>query len=229
MIVAVEGIDGSGKSLLARLLAERLSARGHEVTLIEKHSLALPADFAGRRMAELRGILWPGEPEPSADALGTEFYLFLLAAWFAGLDRMIGASRERQILIADGSHYRVIAKAHLRGGLDIGWLEGLFARAPQPDVVLLLDIDPALAWRRRPAFKATEIGRWDGQASPPDVAFCSYQGRVRELLLTFARRHGWLVIGQDAATGPEATVADAEALLGAHLRQVEALTPSRSD
>lgn len=217
MIVAIEGIDGSGKSLLARLLAERLGARGHEATLIEKHSLALPADFAGRRMAELRAILWPDEPEPSADALGTEFYLFLLAGWFAGLDRMIGASRERQVLIADGSHYRVIAKAHLRGGFDIGWLESLFARAPRPDLVLLLDIDPASAWRRRALFKATEIGRWDGQASAPEAAFRAYQGRVRELLLAFAGRHGWPVIAQDAATCPEAAADAAETFLAVHL------------
>ncbi len=52
----------------------------------------------------------------------------------------------------DRSYFRVMAKAHLRIGLDLPWLHSLFAGALQPDLIILLDIDPALAWQRRSDF-----------------------------------------------------------------------------
>jgi thymidylate kinase len=231
MIVAVEGIDGSGKSLLARLLVERLRTDGLDADLFDKHEIDLGADFAGRRMAELRALLWPAESEPAEDRLGTHFYLFLLAAWFAGLRGFpaAGAGDPDRVTVADGSFHRVIAKAHLRAGLDFGWLDSLFDRAWRPDLVILLDVEPALAWHRRPAFKQTEIGRWDGAAGDPKAAFAAYQGRVRALLLDFAGRLGWPVIRQNEATRPEDSAGRAHAIVRNLLAaRREALTPAGS-
>ena len=220
MIVAVEGIDGAGKSHLCQLLLERLRGAGHRVAFLEKHSLDLGNDFAGRRMAELRSIIWPAEPEPPHDALGTDFYLFLLAAWFAGLPAMLTRPlADNEFLLSDGSFYRVMAKAHNRAGFDVEWLESLFERALRPDLVILLDIDPADAWRRRTEFKTTELGRWDGHATCAESAFRSYQGAIRKTLLTLAQRHGWHVIRQTAETAPEESAAAAEQAVIARVRR----------
>lgn len=223
-MVAVEGIDGAGKTLLCAALAERLRGHGLRVHLLDRRTLATEADFAGRRMAELRGVIWPAEAEPSDDALGTHVYLYLLAAWFVGLSRLTrGIIARHDIVLTDGSFYRVVAKAHARAGLDRDWLFGLFAHALRPDRVLLLDLDPALAWQRRSDFKATEIGRWDGQDGDARSGFVTYQGVIRAALLDFAAGARWSVLAQDAATTPHALAGAAASALSDLIR------PSRTD
>lgn len=222
-VVAVEGIDGAGKSHLCGLLADRLRRRGLHVRVFDKHAAALGADFAGRRMAELRAILWPSEAEPAQDPLGTHFYLHLLASWFHGLGRLTrDASQDCDVLLTDGSFHRVIAKAHARANLDLGWLSSLFEHALQPDRVLLLDIDPILAWGRRTAFKPTEIGRWDGEVDDARSSFCAYQAKIRAVLLDFAAQKGWTTLHQESETTPEQTAAAADDAL-AGLGQGEAV------
>lgn len=216
---AIEGIDGSGKSHVCRLIGEQASCLGWRVRIVDKHLLAFADDFAGRRMAELRRIIWPADPEPEEDRLGTEFYLFLLAAWFAGLRRAVTAlADEADIVLLDGSFYRVIAKAHVRAGLDLEWLASLFEQAARPDLVVLLDVDPGLAWHRRTRFKATELGRWDGHVEDARHAFIGYQGEVRAVLAGLARRHDWVRIAQAPEEDAAAVAAAAWARIAARLK-----------
>jgi thymidylate kinase len=202
MIVAIEGIDGAGKSHVCKLLVNQLEARGVSGRLLERNSVKLDDEFSDRLLSNLRSIIWPGDPEPQSDPLGTHFYLYLLAAWFVALKKYVSLM-PRGVHVMDGSYFRVVAKAHLRGGLDINWLQSLFAASLQPDLVLLLDVDPAVAWKRRPSFKATELGRWDGFGTDPEEAFCMYQNAIRKVLLHFAAERGWVVISQTADSPPE--------------------------
>lgn len=218
MIVAFEGIDGAGKTLASRLLQERLAARGLRVHLLERDGVAFGDRFTDQRLAALRGIIWPHEPEPEADPLDASFYLFLLAAWFAALRSYAATvlAPHHDVVIVDRSYFRVVAKAHLRIGSDIAWLLSLFAGALQPDLVILLDIDPALAWQRRSEFRATEIGRWDGFGDDAAQAFCGYQGKVRATLRAMAEERGWPVETQTEALSPSALADRIErAVLGA--------------
>ncbi len=54
MFIALEGIDGSGKSTMARLLASKLQSSGRDVFLTHEPtpSLTLPADLISRRDTE---------------------------------------------------------------------------------------------------------------------------------------------------------------------------------
>ena len=110
-----------------------------------------------------------------------------------------------------------MAKAHLRSGLPIDWLLSLFENALQPDCIALLDVDPAQAWGRRPSFKATEVGRWDGFSGDPEQAFVRYQGKVRGVLLTLAAERGWTVVRQSASSDPGSVCSAVEESLRARL------------
>ena len=218
LVVAVEGIDGAGKTHVARLLAERLRARGYRIGILDRRHARFGNAFADSRLDLLRAAIWPQEPEPAEDVLGTHFSLFLLAAWFAALNRLVMAAPQPcDVLVTDGTYFRVVAKAHLRSGLPIEWLLSLFENALQPDCIALLDVDPAQAWGRRPSFKATEVGRWDGLSGDPEQAFIRYQGKVRRVLLTLAAERDWTVVRQSASSDPESVCSAVEESLRARL------------
>jgi dTMP kinase len=91
-------------------------------------------------------------------------------------------------------------KASIRQGLSQSWLQSLFDTVANPDLVILLDVDPAVSWRRRNRFKASEIGRWDGYTGDTYSAYCEYQGLVRKGLLALALDRKWLVVPQTSDT-----------------------------
>jgi dTMP kinase len=196
MIVALEGIDGAGKTAVAAELARVLAGAAGHVEHWAKSDLDLFEDARLRdRMAGLRELIWdPDEPEDAL--LETRHYLFLLAAWFQALERSrLGHQRNGDgIAIVDGWYHRVVAKAVIRGGLAEEWVSSLFTSAPRPDAVVLLDVDPQTAWERKQAFKPSELGLWDGFDGERRQAFTDYQGVVRAHLLEQARRHGWTVV-----------------------------------
>jgi thymidylate kinase len=205
MLVAIEGIDGAGKTSSARMLVDRLAARGLSVVLLEKETIRAADAFVDSRLDGLRALLWPHEPEPASDPFGTHFYLFLQAAWFAAVRKVAAPMlAAHDVVITDRSQFRVIAKAHVRGGLDIDWLASLFDAALVPDLVVLIALAPEIAWRRRASFKATEIGRWDGFSVDAEESFRRYQGAIRATLKRLGESRGWTVITPSAGDAAEA-------------------------
>ncbi|MGN7293454.1 hypothetical protein [Rhizobium sp. SAFR-030] len=198
MLIAIEGIDGAGKTHIAGRLARALSELGHPARALNKSDITFGDNFADSRLSLLKEVIWPQQGEPKQDLLGTYFYLHLLAAWFSAIGRMLKGSRT--ISVMDGSQYRVIAKAHRRAGLSLDVLRGYFAAAAEPDLVVLLSIDPKLSWTRRAQFKETELGRWDGLAGDPRSAYCAYQDSIQVLLMQMAEADGWMVVPQDETT-----------------------------
>lgn len=142
MFVSLEGIDGSGKSTQARLLAEALG--GETVAIREPGGTA-----AAERIREL--LADPGvELEPLA-----ELMLFLAAR--ADLtERVIRPALEAgRHVVADRFSDSSVAYQGAARGLGVGEVIGLCEAATDglwPDLTLLLKIDPE-----------TGLGRADGE------------------------------------------------------------------
>src|SRR3712207_9465521 len=85
LFVSFEGIDGSGKSTQARLLAERLRAAGREVVLTRE-----PGGSPGAE--EIRSLLVTGGAERWSSVAAA---LLLYAARSDPLDRVIRPALER--------------------------------------------------------------------------------------------------------------------------------------
>lgn len=169
--ITFEGIDGSGKSTQARRLAERLTGKGREVVLTRE-----PGGSPGAE--EIRALLLTGAPDRwSAE---TELLLFT-AARRDHLERRIApALAAGQVVIcdrfADSTRvYQGATRGDLRGLVD--QLHALMI-GREPDLTLLIDIDPETGWRRAKA-------RPDAEARFEDFG-AELQARLRAGFLALA-------------------------------------------
>lgn len=135
LFLTFEGIDGSGKSTQARMLAEHLRAQGHEVVLTRE-----PGGSAGAE--EIRSLVLEGDPDRwSAE---TEILLFT-AARRDHLERTIEpALAAGKVVICD----RFADSTRMYQGLSRGDLRNLVDQlhslmiGREPDMTLLIDMDP---------------------------------------------------------------------------------------
>ena len=133
--ITFEGIDGSGKSTQARLLAERLRAEGRAVVLTRE-----PGGSPGAE--EIRALVLQGDPDRWSPE--TELLLFT-AARRDHLERTIEpALAEGKIVICDRfadstRMYQGISRGDLRPKVDA--LHALMI-GREPDLTLLIDMDP---------------------------------------------------------------------------------------
>ncbi|WP_372838881.1 dTMP kinase [Phaeovulum sp.] len=149
MFISFEGIDGSGKSTQARLLAETLRAEGHDVLVTRE-----PGGSPGAE--EIRHLVLEGSPDRwSAE---TEILLFT-AARRDHLERTIGpALAAGRIVICDRfadstRMYQGLTRGDLRSTVDA--LHQMMIGV-EPDLTFLVDIDPAEGLGRALARKGHE-------------------------------------------------------------------------
>ncbi|WP_299603836.1 dTMP kinase [uncultured Tateyamaria sp.] len=134
--ITFEGIDGSGKSTQARMLADRLREEGHDVVLTRE-----PGGSPGAE--EIRALVLQGDPDRwSAE---TELLLFT-AARRDHMERLIQPAIDAgQIVICDRfadstRMYQGLSRGDLRSKVDV--LHDLMI-AREPDLTILIDMDPA--------------------------------------------------------------------------------------
>jgi dTMP kinase len=170
--ISFEGIDGSGKSTQARLLAERLRQAGRGVTLTRE-----PGGSPGAE--EIRALVLTGEPGRwSAE---TEILLFT-ASRRDHLERTIQpALALGQTVISD----RFADSTRVYQGSTRGDLRGMVDRLHalmiglEPDLTFIIDMDPAEALSR-------------------GLARSSGEDRFEDFGLGFQEtlRHGFLALAQ---------------------------------
>ena len=141
MFLSFEGIDGSGKSTQARLLADHLRARGRDVVLTRE-----PGGSPGAE--EIRALVLQGDPDRwSAE---TEILLFT-AARRDHLERTILPALDAGKVVicdrfADSTRmYQGLSRGDLRAAVD--QLHNLMI-GREPDLTLLIDMDPTTGLAR---------------------------------------------------------------------------------
>lgn len=136
LFVTFEGIDGSGKSTQARLLADHLTAQGHDVVLTRE-----PGGSPGAE--EIRALVLQGDPDRWSAQ--TEILLFT-AARRDHLERTIRPALDAGKIVicdrfADSTRmYQGLSRGDLRQMVDD--LHALMIGV-EPDLTILIDMDPA--------------------------------------------------------------------------------------
>ena len=138
-LVTFEGIDGSGKTTVAKAVHEALAALGRDIVLTGEPTRTWLGDAVRRGIAE--------DTDPV-----TETFLFLadrqehterIRAWMAAGKTVLCDRYSDSLLAYQG--------ARLAGTMEdpLGWLRTLSGKvAIVPDLILLLRIDPTLGLRR---------------------------------------------------------------------------------
>lgn len=150
MFLSFEGIDGSGKSTQARLLAQALQGRGREVVLTRE-----PGGSPGAE--EIRRLVLEG----TADRWSTETELLLFtAARRDHLEKTIRPALARGAVVicdrfADSSRiYQGLTRGDLRATVDA--LHALMIGV-EPDLTFLIDIDATEGLARATARPGKEL------------------------------------------------------------------------
>ena len=197
-IIAIEGIDGSGKGTQSALLAERLNALGHKTTVISFPDYTLPY---GKLIGDyLKGAFGDIKTAPVIP-------LSLLYSMNRAERRsdIQNASRDNQTLILD--RYTGSNLAHQGARLPPDELDGyveLMEQAeygmlflPRPDITIFLDVDEGLAEANvgNKAPRAYTDATHDLHESDRD-----YMGKVRATYRLLSDRYGWRRVSCGDAT-----------------------------
>lgn len=141
MFISFEGIDGSGKSTQAAILAQSLRDAGHEVRLTREPGGSVGAEEIRRLLVEGRGERWSPE---------TEILLFT-AARRDHLERVIAPALAAGGIVvtdrfADSTRvYQGVARGDLRDVVDR--LHQLMINT-EPQLTFVIDLDPTEAASR---------------------------------------------------------------------------------
>lgn len=184
LFLSFEGIDGSGKSTQARLLADALRAMGHAVTLTRE-----PGGSAGAE--EIRRLVLEGATDRWSPE--TEILLFT-AARRDHLEKTIRPALARgEIVITD----RFADSTRVFQGLTRGDLTAVVDQlhalmiGVEPDLTLLFDLEPVKGLARAVARPGKEL-RFEDMG-------LAFQERARAGFLDLAARHDrFRVIDADA-------------------------------
>ena len=201
--ISFEGIDGSGKSTQARMLADHLRRIGYDPVLTRE-----PGGSPGAE--EIRALVLQGDPDRwSAE---TEILLFT-AARRDHLERLIQpALTEGKIVICDRfadstRMYQGLSRGDLRGTVDA--LHNLMI-GREPDLTLLIDMDPTEGLARAKSRQGIEE-RFEDFGT-------ELQAQMRTGFLALAQEFSDRFCVIDGAGGMDQVAKDVTAAVTEHLR-----------
>lgn len=193
MLLAIEGIDGSGKGTQAGRLCETAAAHGHRVA---SFSFPLYDDNPfSRAIADYLNGEFGAADEVHPELAG----LLYAGDRFHARPRLLAALDENDLVVCD--RYVASNAAHQGAKLTgaarsrlLAWLEaveyGEFA-LPRPDLVVLLDAPVALA--RELVGRKTARGYTTLEADIHE-SDAGHSGATRDVYLELALQEGWHVV-----------------------------------
>lgn len=184
-LIAVEGLDGSGKSTQIYLLKRWLEAEGIRVYFSEWNSSELVKSATSK--GKKRELLTP-----------TTFSLIHATDFADRYERhLLPLLRAGYVVLCDRYIYTAFARDVVRG-CPPQWVRGVYNFAALPDITFFFKADLEVSLNRilegRPKLKFFEAGM-DLRLSPdPYESFRIFQGRILEQYLAMSTEFNFIVI-----------------------------------
>ena len=170
-LIAVEGLDGSGKSTQIYLLKRWLELQSMRVSFTEWNSSTIVK--AATKRGKKQQLLTP-----------TTFSLIHATDFAHRYERnIVPLLRHGYVVLADRYIFTALARDAVRG-CDRDWVRNLYSFAVVPDITFYFDVPLETAVGRilsgRPVLKYHEAGMDLGLSNDPTESFKLFQGRIKE-------------------------------------------------
>lgn len=162
-LVALVGIDGSGKTTAAKALARRLRLGGHRARYFENAGLRPPLNWMAQRLGHADAVAWLGVDRFGAIEQRVRWAAMWRAVWWS---RLPGP----RIAVMDRYAPCQYAALRTRAAGGEAAARRRYARLPDPDLTIFLAVDPATAQRR-----VEERGRDREELSYLEAADAAYR------------------------------------------------------
>ncbi len=184
-LIAVEGLDGSGKSTQIYLVKRWLELEGYRVFFTQWNSSVLVKKTTSRGKASQ--VLTP-----------TTFSLIHATDFADRYDRQIlPLLQAGYLVLCDRYVYTAFARDAARG-VDPGWVEQLYSFAIKPDITFYFRAPLEVSLRRifdgRPQLKFHEAGLDMGWSNDPNESFRIFQGKIQEYYEDMAGRFNFVPV-----------------------------------
>ena len=184
-LVAVEGLDGSGKSTQIYLLKRWLELEGLKVYFSEWNSSELVKSATSK--GKKRELLTP-----------TTFSLIHATDFADRYERhLVPLLRAGYIVLCDRYIFTAFARDVVRG-CPPEWVRGIYNFAALPDLTFFFKSDLEVSLKRildgRPQLKYFEAGMDMGLSPDPAESFRIFQGRLLEQYLAMSGEFGFIEI-----------------------------------
>ncbi len=184
-LIAVEGLDGSGKSTQIYLVKRWLELEGFKVAFTEWNSSDLVKEAT--RKGKKRKLLTP-----------TTFSLIHCTDFADRYERQIlPLMRAGFIVLADRFMFTAFARDAVRG-CDPTWLREMYSFVTRPDITFFFKVPVETAVSRilggRPELKYHEAGLDLGLSTDPEESFKLFQSRIYEEYLNMAMEFNFTMV-----------------------------------
>jgi dTMP kinase len=196
-LVAVEGLDGSGKSTQVYLLKRWLELQGVKVYFSEWNSSEIVKSATSK--GKKRELLTP-----------TTFSLIHATDFADRYERHLEPLlRAGYVVLCDRYIFTAFGRDTVRGCLS-EWVRGIYDFAPLPDVTFFFKADLDVSLRRildgRPKLKYFEAGMDLHLSTDPYESFRIFQGRILEQYLAMSTEFDFLVIDANLPIEAQQTI-----------------------
>jgi len=184
-LIAVEGLDGSGKSTQIYLLKRWLELEGVKVFFSEWNSSALVKSATSK--GKKRELLSP-----------TTFSLIHATDFADRYERqLVPLMRAGYVVLCDRYIYTAFARDVVRG-CPPKWVRGIYNFAARPDITFFFKAKLEVSLQRildgRPQLKYFEAGMDMHLSADPYESFRIFQGRILEQYLAMSTEFNFVVI-----------------------------------
>ncbi|MCF7707341.1 MAG: thymidylate kinase [Verrucomicrobia bacterium] len=206
-LVAVEGLDGSGKSTQIYLLKRWLELQGLKVFFSEWNSSALVKSATSK--GKTRVLLTP-----------TTFSLIHATDFADRYERqLVPLLRAGHIVLCDRYIFTAFARDTVRG-CPAEWVRGIYSFSALPDLTFFFKADLEVSLKRilgnRPQLKFFEAGMDMKLSSDITESFKIFQGKLLDQYLAMSKRFDFLEI--DAHQPIEAQQSVVRKLIDKHIK-----------
>jgi dTMP kinase len=193
-LIAVEGIDGSGKSTQIYLLKRWLELQGLKVFFSEWNSSVLVKSATSK--GKKRELLTP-----------TTFSLIHATDFADRYERqLVPLLRAGYLVLCDRYAFTAFARDTVRG-CPPEWVRGLYSFAAQPDLTFFFKARLETSLQRildgRPELKYFEAGMDMRLSTDPYESFRIFQGRLLEQYLAMSTQYNFMLIDANQTIEPQ--------------------------